>query len=250
MVDVWLIIVTIVIGLLMLAINIYLFAMYCHPDDLTFGAGWIAKIIVILGSAVVWGFVLVLPLDVANSRGAGGGFNMDAFYMIMFILYFVFLVFVIPLTLHLYETDDEKSMISRLCSAFCREIATLIIVGVLALIAWGLLRTAELHDMLVVKPSALTLAELTLKTSDQFLYEKRITYDVPPYLFMIVFLIFLGWFTFVVFGGIGLTALPMDWIIDYFYRPQPQKNEKTMRKKRDSSKNGKKIEKFKGKRRN
>lgn len=39
---------------------------------------------------------------------------------------------------------------------------------------------------------------------------------------MIVFWIFFGWFLFVIFGGIGLIALPLDWIIDYFYRPRPR----------------------------
>jgi LMBR1 domain-containing protein 1 len=222
MVDAWLIIVTIVIGLLMLAINIYLFAIYCHPDDLTFGAGWFAKIVVILGSAVVWSFVLVLPLDVANSRGAGGGFNMDLFYMIMFILYFVFLIFIVPFTLHFYETDEDKSFISRLCYAFCLEIFTLIIVAVLALIAWGAMREAELHDMITAKTSGLMPAELTSGTITQTVLDNRVIYQVPPYLFMIVFLIFIGWFLFVVFAGIGITALPMDWILDYFYRPQPR----------------------------
>ena len=222
MVDAWLIIVTIVVGVVMLAVNIYLFAIYCHPDDLSSGAGWFAKIVVVLASAVVWAFVLILPLDVANSRGEGGGFNMDLFYQIMFILYFVFLVFVLPVTLHFYETDEERSLIARLCSALLREIFTLVIVAVLALIAWGLLKTANLSDMIYQNAAAFTPSDLALKTIGQKVFENRVTYQVPPYLFMIVFLVFLGWFLFVVFGGIGITALPMDWILDYFYRPQPR----------------------------
>lgn len=39
---------------------------------------------------------------------------------------------------------------------------------------------------------------------------------------MMVFWIFFGWFIFVLFGGIGLIALPLDLILDYFYRPRPR----------------------------
>lgn len=45
---------------------------------------------------------------------------------------------------------------------------------------------------------------------------------MPPFLFVIVFWIWLGWFFFVIFGGIGLIALPLDYILDYFYRPRPR----------------------------
>lgn len=39
---------------------------------------------------------------------------------------------------------------------------------------------------------------------------------------MMVFWFFFGWFVFAMFGGIGLIALPLDLILDYFYRPKPR----------------------------
>lgn len=47
--------------------------------------------------------------------------------------------------------------------------------------------------------------------------------EVPVTLFvyMIALISFVGWALFVLFGGIGLTALPMDLINDYRTRPQP-----------------------------
>lgn len=39
---------------------------------------------------------------------------------------------------------------------------------------------------------------------------------------MMVFWFFFGWFIFSIFGGIGLIALPLDLIYDYFYRPKPR----------------------------
>ena len=39
---------------------------------------------------------------------------------------------------------------------------------------------------------------------------------------MIVFWIFFGWLIFIMFAGIGIIALPLDMIQDYFYRPRPR----------------------------
>ena len=86
MVDAWLLIVTIVGSILMLALNIYLFLQYSHPDDNKDIVGWIGWVVVVAGSTIVWGLVLLLPLDVANSRGDGGGLNMYVLYQLLFIL--------------------------------------------------------------------------------------------------------------------------------------------------------------------
>lgn len=77
MVDVWLLVLTIVGSIIMLLINIYIFYYYNHPDDNKDWVGWLGWIIVIGGSCIVVGMVLLLPLDIANSRGKGGGINTE-----------------------------------------------------------------------------------------------------------------------------------------------------------------------------
>lgn len=222
MVDAWLIVVIIVVGLLMLALNIYLFIVYCHPDDASFGAAWFSKVIFLLGSSVSWGFVLILPLDVANSRGTGGGLNIGLMYQIFFILFLVFLVVLLPMTLFIYESDDEKPIISRFCGAFFLELLFIVIVVVLAFIAYGALNTAVLCDLSTMNYTQIRLSEEIGSQLTGINFPGKVTYSVPPFLFPVVFLLFLGWFLFVIFGGIGLVALPMDMIIDYFYRPRPR----------------------------
>lgn len=223
MVDAWLIVVIVITGIVMLALNIYLFIIYCHPDDLNFGAGWFAKVMFLLGSAVSWGFLLIMPLDIANSRGTGGNLNMQLMYMIFFILFLVFLVVLLPITLFIYESDDEKPIISRFCGAFVLELFFLVIVIVLAFIAYGVLSTAVLCSLYTQVVANLTISEWSFAMNvTPTLLQDAVTYRVPPFLFPVIFLEFLGWFLFFIFGGIGLSALPMDMIIDYFYRPRPR----------------------------
>ena len=55
---------------------------------------------------------------------------------------------------------------------------------------------------------ALTRAEHVLKVS------------VTPVTWIMALLSFVGWFFLVLFGGIGMAALPMDLLVDYTTRPQ------------------------------
>lgn len=67
MVDVFLIIVTIVLTILLIAANFYLLALYCHKDDKGWGAATYCKVMVILGMTLCWAQILMLPLDIANT---------------------------------------------------------------------------------------------------------------------------------------------------------------------------------------
>ena len=68
----------------------------------------------IAGSSISWLMILILPLDVANSRGDGGGLNMEVLYKILFILWLVWLVVIIPMTILLYESDEDKNIFARI----------------------------------------------------------------------------------------------------------------------------------------
>ena len=46
--DIFLLIVVIIVGVLLLYVNIYLLALYCHPEDGGFGASLICKIVVVI----------------------------------------------------------------------------------------------------------------------------------------------------------------------------------------------------------
>ena len=157
--DAWLIILSIVMSVVMLAVNIYLFVIYCHPDDLKMGVAWFAKIIIIFGYFLCTAFLLLIPLDISNSRGLGGGLTLEALYQIMFLVVIVFTVFVVPYTLLVYETDDESALITRLLYALFSELFILVIFGILALIAFGTMKTAQLSELQVQSVSALALSE-------------------------------------------------------------------------------------------
>jgi LMBR1 domain-containing protein 1 len=231
MIDIWLIVLTIICGVMMIGINIYLFVLYSHPDDNKDVVGWIGRIVVLGGSCLTWALVLLLPLDVANSRGIGGGFNMELFYQIMLLAHFIFLIVLIPITIFLYESDDERPFIARLCRAFCYDIFLIIVVIILSIIAWSAMKEANYVDLYASSyTNFMTSSQDLVETNNQYLV-MNFKYTIPGYLFVVVFWIFVGWFLFVMFGGVGIIALPLDLILDYFYRPKPRSAREMAEKK-------------------
>lgn len=52
--------------IILLGVNIYLLALYCHPDDKGWGNVVYCKILVVLGLTLCQAQALMVPLDVAN----------------------------------------------------------------------------------------------------------------------------------------------------------------------------------------
>ena len=59
-----------------------------------------------------WAQVLMLPLDVSNSREFGGGIRMDIFWFIVYITTAVFLLIIIPFLIFYYEADPDWTFVS------------------------------------------------------------------------------------------------------------------------------------------
>jgi LMBR1 domain-containing protein 1 len=54
----------------------------------------------------------------------------------------------------------------------------------------------------------------------QTVKEVTVEYEVSFPIYCMAFLSFVGWFLFAIFGGVGLSALPIDLIRDFMYRPR------------------------------
>jgi len=70
MVDVFLIVATVVVSIILLVIGVYLIVHYQHPDD--HNDAYIPKLVVLLGFYLAGATVLMFPLDVANNEGYAG----------------------------------------------------------------------------------------------------------------------------------------------------------------------------------
>ncbi|MCQ2821199.1 MAG: LMBR1 domain-containing protein [archaeon] len=223
--DIFLIVMIVALSIMLIITSIYLLAYYCHPDDSAFGAGTLCKVFVVIGLALAWGQIMLLPLDVSNVRGTGGGLPMDMIYKIIYIAIAAFAFVILPLLTAIYESDPDDTCIKRIMGSFCFFIGSLVVVVIAFLVFFALCHTAKLP----VKPVIAEVGGLSSSTSDinfeDPLYisqttDRELNVDVSFPVFAIGFLCFISYFLFTLFGGIGLFALPMDMIYSFISRPK------------------------------
>eukprot|EP00357_Protocruzia_adherens_P006001 CAMPEP_0115005264 /NCGR_PEP_ID=MMETSP0216-20121206/19751_1 /TAXON_ID=223996 /ORGANISM="Protocruzia adherens, Strain Boccale" /LENGTH=499 /DNA_ID=CAMNT_0002371523 /DNA_START=100 /DNA_END=1599 /DNA_ORIENTATION=+ len=222
--DVFLIIVVIILSLLLLVINLYLMVAYTDPQEKFTDTVW-PRIVIILGLTLCWAQVLLLPLDVSNTRH-NGGLDMTFFWILIYIIIAIFVFFLIPFTMFYYETDDEASNSERMCTAVKFQFIYLIVFGSALLIMYGTIAEAVIPVVLNSCPiaKAVALGDTSLPTNaDRTVgcktFDRDITMPVSFPIYLMAFMAFVGWILFVIFGGIGLSALPMDLIREYQARP-------------------------------
>lgn len=144
MIDPFLLVVTAVLGLLLIAANFYILALYCHPDDKGWGAALYCKIIVIISMMLCWSQILLLPLDIANSRGTGVQVDMISFWYAIMLTIFAFISVLLPFAMFMYETDEDKKLASRLISALGYTIGSFLVIGMILMITWVFFRFADI----------------------------------------------------------------------------------------------------------
>ena len=222
MIDIFMLIMMIILAVVLLVISLYLLVYYCHPDDAGFGSGLVCKIFAILGLSVCWAQVLLLPLDVSNTRGSGGGIRMDVIWQIVYIVIACFVFVIIPLLTSFYECDPDWTCCEKITNGFCFFFTEIIVVGLLFGIGFALLNKAEIP--IVAMNCPLTGAEDSASEINAHLEctveeDSKLEITVGFPIFAIGLLSFISYFLFVVYGGIGIFALPLDMIYSFCSRP-------------------------------
>ena len=227
MIDIFMLVMVIVLAVIIIVINIYLLAYYCAEDDNDFGAGLFTKIIAILGMFIGLGQICLLPLDVANTRGEGGDFRMDILWKITYILIGIFVFFIIPLTISIYECDPDWSFMQKVSNSFCFFAAELIVVICLFVITFFLFRKAHI-PITSMKCSFPETNDLWTNSDgevsdDAFnscqTKETEIVITVSFAVYIIALLSIISYILFMIFGGVGIFSFPLDLIYSFCTRP-------------------------------
>jgi len=217
--DILLLVIVIILALVLIGVNIYLLAYYSHPDDEGFGVSIWPKIIAVLGLTLAFAQILILPLDVSNSRGQGAGMRIDLLWQILFISVAVYIVLLAPFSLFYYEAEDEEETSSKICHAVKMELFLLVIMVILFCATYFFFAKAEIPveeyavGVLKLQDSDATLSSVLAGS------ETTLTLDVSFPIYIIAVFSWIGWWLFVIYAGVGITALPLDMIIDYKNRP-------------------------------
>ncbi len=227
MIDILTLIMTIVITVSLIIANIYLLAYYCHPDDKGTIIGYVTKGIVVLGLTLAWAQVLLLPLDVSNNRGEGNGINMKVFWLLIYVLSIIYIIIIFPLTSAFYDSDFELSFNEKMKHSLCHFLITFIGFLAISIILHFSIGKATIPFDIQNCPISNFMSSdeefnefLFNKTNCYQNSKKKIEIKVNYLITCIAIFSFISWFLFAIFGGIGLSAIPLDFFHDFCTRPK------------------------------
>jgi LMBR1 domain-containing protein 1 len=219
----FLIVVMCVFILVFMMVGLKMLWIYEQPED-TWRCGTACpKLMFMVSITLACMMALILPLDVENVRQTGKG--LEDMWSILYTTVLVVGCAGIPLAAFMYEALDDIGLGkgSRLPFLLLRLLALVVFVVVVVALLYSFANSTTVpvsHMMCpgykfdapqVINPS---LDQLCRSSSRMFL---KMQMRLSSYL--IALTSFVGWWLLVVFGSVGLTALPLDMIYSFVDRP-------------------------------
>lgn len=98
----------------------------------------------------------------------------------------------------------------------CYESILLVVLTILLFVGYTFLNTANIP----VTTLSIPFGKAANSPSNQSKSSTIVSIPTSFPVFCMGFMAFIGWFLFVLFGGVGLSALPMDLINEFINRPK------------------------------
>jgi LMBR1 domain-containing protein 1 len=208
--------------------NIRILMYYQDASEQGIGKSTFVKGVIVTSLTLCWTLNILLPIDVRNSRPVPGLLDMRLIWMIAFITLATFLVIIIPAAMFYHEADGDVALGKKVKRhVLCNMIFMLIFLGSALSISYAFLAEAAIpvreyrcpesqwmDAAAVLSPSEIGAAACGTAV------DTHINFKVGFQVYLIAFMCFIGWFFFVTFGGIGLSALPIDLILAFVDRPR------------------------------
>lgn len=223
--DVFLLILVVVIIAIAVGVSVRVLLYYQQEDDAKFASSVLCKTVIVISLTLAWFMILLLPIDVRNSRPVQGIIDMQAMWTGTFITLAVFLVVVVPGAMFWHEIEDDSDVKKKKCYVACRLLVMIVLAGCAVAISHAFLseaaipvteytcekwQSADAHDD-VTQLSRVACAEGQ---------KSHVRIKVGFHVYLIAVMCFIGWFLLVMFGGIGLSAVPLDAILEFKDRPR------------------------------
>eukprot|EP00494_Astrolonche_serrata_P023696 UN23954 len=224
---------------------------YSHPDD--DNQALFPRICVVMGLFLACMSVLALPFDVSLNADSldDGGIKMYIVWNIIGITIALFMVVVIPYAFFFYESenDPEKNvglLGSQACKAFYYTLAFFVVFLLILLILYFIDHEARIpvtvrtyKFKLIQGQTGSNVAACTQSVCSES--DETLDIEMGFEIFIIAVAMFLGWFLFTIFVGVGLVAMPMDMINEWRHRPQQISRDEFQRVKRKIGAKAKKL---------
>jgi len=222
-IDIFLLVLVIFVVVVSVAVNIKILTYYQQKEDSAFASSVLCKAIIVISMTFAWLVNLLLPIDVRNSRPTPGILDMQLMWTIAFVILAVFLVLIVPAAMFYHEVEGDDFIKKKRGHVLCNLSLTLFFTACTVLIGYPFLSEAEIP---VVRYACGGTAWSDGDAEGEGLVicgdgqKTDLTIQVSFDIYLIACLCFVGWFFLVTFGGIGLSAVPIDLILEFIDRPR------------------------------
>jgi len=191
-----------------------------------------SKAIVVLGMTISFTIILVLPFDKWALLGGGLSVATPYIWQILFACIAFYVILVIPFAFWYYESHNTdksgmKGLLSQICHGVVASLVCFVIAALAIIISYIWLGYAELsvevHNQAAFGDTFYDVnrnitAGVGLNTVlKKSLLNVRMSFVV----YITAMLSIAGWLIFIVFGGCGMTALPLELIFCFLKKPKP-----------------------------
>mmetsp|Transcript_30550 Transcript_30550/g.81037 ORF Transcript_30550/g.81037 Transcript_30550/m.81037 type:complete len:520 (+) Transcript_30550:3-1562(+) len=223
--DVFLLIFFVAVVAGAVAVNVKILLHYQQPEDSGFASGLLSKVCIVVSLTLAWVLNVMLPIDVRNSRPMPGFLDMQLLWKAAFITLASFLVVVVPGAMLYAEIEGDDTVKKKRRYVLCNLLVTLFLVAAAVGISYPFLSNAAIPVVEYSCDSWLdadaatppdVLADSICAAGSKSKMEIQVGFDI----YIIAVLCFIGWFFFAIFGGIGLSAVPLDMILEFVDRPK------------------------------
>eukprot|EP01006_Ploeotia_vitrea_P038710 TRINITY_DN66271_c6_g6_i1.p1 TRINITY_DN66271_c6_g6~~TRINITY_DN66271_c6_g6_i1.p1 ORF type:complete len:493 (-),score=25.84 TRINITY_DN66271_c6_g6_i1:528-2006(-) len=247
MINWWLIVVCAFVMLLVLAAVFYIVIVYSSPEDKN--QAWAPKVVVVLSLSLACFTVLLLPFDVANRAdplilaSLGGGLDLETMWQVCLISIAIDVVVILPFFIFYYEGWDPEhhnSIGHQIFPALGFTFLTMLVAFGLLITLWLTVGTTDIPYTIYTTPTVPyePNGNMYPPNCNGCTYDNnaKLEISVSIFVYAVALLALVGWLLFIMFGSIGLAALPVDLMRDWFFRPKPIKTAEYAEKKNEIGK--------------
>lgn len=226
MINIFLIVLLVAIPILAVFFSCIFVALFSTPTE-RFSSP-IPKIVVMFSMALAICSIFVLPFDVWNTTQYGG---LDAalpiIWQVLFAIIIVLVLIVMPFTFFYYESYDPdiegpRGVLFQSIWGFVSALITFVIVGAIAGLSYIGLNSAEIPVVLYATSaykSSLAAALDIPSVNAGFYKGETLTIQMSFIVYFTGILSIGGWLAFVICGGCGMSALPLNCILMFCKKP-------------------------------
>eukprot|EP00928_Gymnodinium_smaydae_P021170 TRINITY_DN18239_c1_g1_i1.p1 TRINITY_DN18239_c1_g1~~TRINITY_DN18239_c1_g1_i1.p1 ORF type:complete len:520 (+),score=100.96 TRINITY_DN18239_c1_g1_i1:122-1681(+) len=238
MVDIFLLVLVVAVVIGSLVVNTKVLFYFQQPEDSRFASSVVVKAIIVISLTLAWLVVLLLPIDVRNARPVPGPLDMQPLWIGAFITLIIFLVIIVPAAMFYAEVEGDDLVKGKKRHVLCQIVFMLIVSTCLIAVSYRFLADADLPVVRYACGDDFWLD--ASDPGDRGAFAGRVceggvatelSITVGFDIYLVAVLCFIGWGFVVIFGGIGLSAVPLDLILAFKDRPKAI-NEATYQQRR------------------